>query len=72
MTHTCAKNQANQKGSCISGMSVLQKVTPKCTHTAFIDNFRSIPTNSSIQVSVCRESYDGYVKHKRNYPICDP
>ena len=27
MIHTCAKNQANQEGSCISSVSVLQKVT---------------------------------------------
>ena len=26
MIHTCAKNQADQEGSCISGVSVLQKV----------------------------------------------
>ena len=25
-----------------------------------------------IQVSVCRGIYDGYVKHKRNDPMCDP
>ena len=29
MTHNCAKNQANQGGSCILGVSVLQKVTLK-------------------------------------------
>ena len=23
-------------------------------------------------MSVCRGSYDGYVKHKRNDPMCDP
>ena len=28
-------------------------------------------TNSPIQVSGCRGSYGGYVKHKRN-PVCDP
>ena len=44
----------------------------KCTCTVFIDNFRNISTNSSIQVSVYRGSYDKYVKHKRNGPICDP
>ena len=44
----------------------------KCTCTVFIDNFRNISTNSSIQVSVCRGSYEGYVKHKRNDPMCDP
>ena len=44
----------------------------KCTCTVFIDNFRHISTNSSIQVSVCRGSYDGYAKHKRNDPTCDP
>ena len=44
----------------------------KCTCTVFIDNFRNISTNSSIWVSVCRGSYDGYVKHKRNDPMCDP
>ena len=43
-----------------------------CTCTVSINNFRNISTNSSIQVSVCRESYDGYVKHKRNDPMCDP
>ena len=32
----------------------------KCTCTVFIDNF----TNISIQVSICGESYEGYVKHK--------
>ena len=31
MIHTCAKNQANQGGSCISGVSVLQKVTLNST-----------------------------------------
>ena len=40
----------------------------KCTCTVLIDNFINISTNSS----VCRGSYDGYVKHKRNYPMCDP
>ena len=29
MINTCAKNQGNQGGSCISGVSVLQKVTHK-------------------------------------------
>ena len=29
-------------------------------------HFRNISTNSSIQVSVCRGSYDKYVKHKKN------
>ena len=24
------------------------------------------------KVSVCRVSYDGYVKHTRNDPMCDP
>ena len=33
------------------------------------DNFRNISTNSSIS-SVYRGSYDGYVKHKRNDPMC--
>ena len=41
----------------------------KCTCTVFIDNFRNISTNLSIEVSVCRGSYDGYVKHKRNDPM---
>ena len=38
------------------------KVVPiiKCTCIVFIDNFRNISTDSSIQTSVCR----GYVKHK--------
>ena len=44
----------------------------KCTCIVFTDNFRNISINSSVQVSVCRESYDGYVKHKRNDPMCDP
>ena len=44
----------------------------KCTCTVFIDNLRNISTSSSIEVSVCRGSYDGYVKHKRNDPMCDP
>ena len=50
------------------------KVVPiiKCTCTVFIDNFRNVSTNSSIQVSVCRKSYDGNVKHERNEPMCDP
>ena len=43
----------------------------KCTCTVFIDNFRNISTNPSIRASVCRRSYDGYVKHKRNDPMCD-
>ena len=25
-----------------------------------------------MQVSVCKGSYDGYMKHKRNNPMCDP
>ena len=29
------------------------------------DNFRNILSNLSIKVSVCRGSYDGYVKHKK-------
>ena len=41
----------------------------KCTCTVFI---RNVLTNSSIKVSVCKGSYDGYVKHKRNDPMCDP
>ena len=44
----------------------------KCTCTVFINNFRNVSTNSLIKVSVCRESYDGYVKHKRNDPMRDP
>ena len=53
--------------------SECSKVVPtiKCACTVFIDNFRNISTNSSILVSVCRESYDGYIKHKRNIPTCD-
>ena len=43
----------------------------KCTGTVFIDNFNDISTISSTQVSVCKGSYDGYVKHKRNEPMCD-
>ena len=52
----------------------ITKVVPiiKCTCTVFIDNFRNISNNSSIKVSVCRGSYDGYVKHKRNNPTYDP
>ena len=41
----------------------------KCTCTVFIDNFRNISTNSSIS-SVCRGSYDGYVKHQRHDAMC--
>ena len=50
------------------------KVVPiiKCTCTVFIDNFRDISTDSSVWVSVCRGSYDGYVKHKKNNPACGP
>ena len=44
----------------------------KCTCTVFIDNFGSILSNSLIKVSVCRGSYDGYVKHNRNDPMSDP
>ena len=44
----------------------------KCTCTVFTDNFGNISTNSPIYVSVCRGSYDRYVKHKRNDPMCDP
>ena len=49
------------------------KVVPiiECICTVFINNFRNTSTNSSILVSVCRGSYDGYVKHKRNDPMCD-
>ena len=42
----------------------------KCTCAVFIDNFRNISTNSS--TSVCGGTYDGYVRHKRNDPMCDP
>ena len=38
----------------------------KCTCSVCIDNFRNISTISST-----RGSYDGYVKHKRNEPMCD-
>ena len=38
----------------------------KCTCSVCIDNFRNISTTSST-----RGSYDGYVKHKRNEPMCD-
>ena len=55
---------------CKLSLRVVQKI--KCTCTAFFHNFRNISTNSSIYVSVCRGSYDGYVKHKRNGPMCDP
>ena len=41
-------------------------------YTVFSGNFRNISTNSSILVSVCKGSYDRYVKHKRNDPMCDP
>ena len=44
----------------------------KCTCTVFVDNFGNISANSSIEVSVCRGSYDRYVKRKRNDPMCDP
>ena len=44
----------------------------KSTCTVFLDNFRNISINSSIQVSVCRGNYDGCVKHKRNDPVCVP
>ena len=53
-----------------TGSKVVQII--KCTCTVFIDNFRNISTNSWIYVSVCRESYGGYVKHERNDPMCDP
>ena len=55
-------------------LSSLTKVIQivKCTCTVFIDNFRNISTDSLIQVSVCRRSCGGYVKHKRNDPMCDP
>ena len=43
----------------------------KCRCIVFIDNFNNISLNSSIQVSVCRGRYDGYVKHKGNDPMCD-
>ena len=50
------------------------KVDPliKCTCTVFIDNFRTISTNSSIQLSVCRGNYDQYVKHKTNNQTGNP
>ena len=54
----------------IASIKVVQII--KCTCTVFIDNFGTISTNSSIKVSVCGGSYDGYVKHKRNDPMCDP
>ena len=54
----------------VSSTKVVQVI--KCTCTVFIDNFRNISTNLSIEVSVCRGSYDRYVKHKRNDPISDP
>ena len=50
------------------------KVVPiiKCTCTVFVDNFINISTNSSIYLSVCRRSYVGYVRHKRNNPTLRP
>ena len=52
---------------------VAPKIKIKCICTVFrpIDKVRNISTNSSIKVSVCRGSCDGYVKHKRNNPTCD-
>ena len=44
----------------------------KIVRIFYTNNFRNISTNSLIQVSVCRGSYDGYVKHKRNDPMFDP
>ena len=44
----------------------------KCTCAVFIDNFRNISTNLSIEVPVCRGSYDACVNYKRNDPMCDP
>ena len=32
----------------------------------------TLPELSEWTLSVCRGSYDGHVKHKRNYPMCDP
>ena len=32
----------------------------------------SLITSEIFQVSVPRESYDGYVKHERNNPTCNP
>ena len=63
----------NKKGRKYSSPEIT-KVLPiiKCTCTVFTDNFRNISTNSSISVSVCRGSYDGYVKHERNDPMFDP
>ena len=45
----------------------------KCTCTVFIDNFTQIfQLAHRYKLSVCRESYDGYMKHKRNEPMRDP
>ena len=82
MSHFCSANRSRcvrpvltVSGRLCQELSVaLYKVVHiiKCTFTIFIDNFRNTSTNSSIWVSVCRGSYDGYVKHKRNDPMCDP
>ena len=54
------------------GLEVYRHLIINCTCTVFINNFRNVSTNSSIKVSVCTESYDGYVKHKRNDPMRHP
>ena len=53
---------------------IILKVVPiiKCICTVFTDNFRNISTNSSILGTVCRGSYDEYVKHERNDPMSEP
>ena len=69
----CDGNQALTRSGSNRLCFTATKVVPiiKCTCTVFIDNFRNISIKSSILVSVCRGSYDGYVKHKRNNPTCD-
>ena len=57
MIHTCAKNQANQRGSCISGVSVLQKAALKDV---------SFKNNNSIAIELHKDTTKsgGHEVHK--------
>ena len=56
MIHTCAKNEANQGGSCISGVSVLRKVTLNCdwfSSTSYIQYFSGLLSKSLRENKSC-------------------
>ena len=57
MTHTCAKNQANQGGSCILGVSVLQKVTVSSVRARLLYSLSCIPKkNNAVRLAQLKEN----------------